>query len=470
MNTRLKNQYLIKTAFFACIFPMFSLVSGIVFAGSCSPGIPCTGYSITANPTAGTDANYNGPKTGQPTPYTGGSCDGNFMNQIISNAYLGASREVIMSEQLINKPDSVLAYTCFDQLLAKTAHNGGVFSETQTFGAGTSARNVALKAGDDSGGDSYDGSDENDGEISPDSGSGLFQVPPPSCSQSPCEDYTVDLQNYTSLGVSYDQRLDTLLNDVVMQSLNTYLSTNFNHTYLGGSSSISRTSTAISSTSYNCSEMQTVWQIAQCADFGEYDRFRTFSDLVRQDPRAFPTACSPSNIATDSDDTVDTSNVSINFSYTVSLPCPEADGNNTGSTANTGITNAQIDVANNCNYTYADFDILEPLTSIVKSPVVSATPSAQDSAKLLSGHPTLCSDPLPTGVLVLSYQHSMSSFGTIAEPLVVRYVHYDHVCPNPGCYYIPVKVPMPLVPGSPLEILNIQNVPAVASVGVCSPL
>lgn len=460
-----------------CFFSGLALFSHDAFS-ACSPGIPCTDYTLTANPTAGTDAALNGKKTGQPAPYTGGTCDGNYMNQIISNAYLGASRELIMSEQLINKPDSVLAYTCFDQLVAMTAHYGGTLSETQTFGADTDPRGFALKAGDDSGGDDYDGDNVSDGEIDPDSGAGLMGVPPPDCTENtddhPCETYTVDLTNKTGITGSYNERLDYLLGKVVMESLNTYLTSNFNHTYLGGSSSINRTSTAITATSYNCSEMATVWLLSQCADFGEYDRFRTFSDLVVKDPRAFPTGCSPANIADDSDEKVDSNNVELIFPYTISKPCPDADANNTGATANTGITNKQIDLAHNCNYTYADFDIIEPLMSIVKSSALSPISSpTQMAAKAMSGHPILCSDPIPTGVIVISYTHTLASLGPLVTPLVIRYVHYDHVCPNPGCYYIPVKYPMAYVPaagGTPLNLLNITSVPTVSSTGVCSPL
>lgn len=460
------------------------------YAGSCSPGIPCTDYTLTANPTAGTTTTLNGPKTGKTSPYTERSCDGNFMNQIVSNAFLGASRDVIMSEQLINKPDSVLAYTCFDQILARTAQNGGILSESQTFGAGTSARGFALKAGNDQGGDGYDGSDQNDGQISPDSGSGLVGVPPPSCSQSPCETYTVNLTSYDSIATTYDQRLDRLLQEVAMTSLTTYLNNNFNHNYLGGSSSLTRTTSAISAASYTCNDMNRVWLASQCSDFGEYDKFRTFSNLVLQDPRAFPTGCSASNIAPDSNDIVDTTNVDFQFSHTISKPCPDADGNNTGSTANTGITNKQIDVANNCNYSYADFDILEPLMGIIKSPVLSTTPSAQDAAKLMSGHPIVCSAPIPTGIVVISYDHALASIGPLPRvPILVRFVHNDHVCPNPGCHYVPgtpgstsgswgtpYKVPASnsgagaIVPGNRIDLMDITSVPTISGTGFCWPL
>lgn len=461
------------------------------YAGTCSPGIPCTDYSLSADPNAGTTATLNGPKTGKTSPYTERSCDGNFMNQIVSNAFLGASRDVIMSEQLINKPDSVLAYTCFDQLLARTAQRGGILSESQTFGAGTSARAVALKAGNDNGGDGYDGSDENDGEINGNSGTDLIAVPPPSCSQSPCQTYTVDL-GIPSFA-SHTQRLDRLLQEIAMTSLTTYLNTNFNHNYLGGSSSLTRTTSAISATSYSCDDMNRVWIASQCSNFGEYDKFRNFSDLVVQDPRTFPARCAGNNPSNDPpipSDNIPSTNIEAQFSHTISKPCPDADNNNNGSTANTGITNRQIDLANNCNYTYADFDILEPLMGIVKSPVISSTPSAQDAAKLMSGHPLFCSAPIPTGVVVISYDHILTSVGPLPRvPVLVRFVHNDHVCPNPGCHYVPgnpgstsgawgtpYKYPASnsgsgaIIPGNRIDIMDITNLPTVSSTGFCWPL
>lgn len=474
-----------------------------VHAGSCSPGIPCTTYTLSAQPDAGTNASYNGPKTGQPAPYTGGSCDGNFMNQIISQAYLGASREKIMSQQLIQKPDSVLAYTCFDQILGQTAQFGGVFSESTTFGRDSNGnrRGFALRAGDDSdSAQDNDGSDENQGTITGNGSNGDWISPtPPQCDDAPCEEYWVidsagrfremgtlaATGTFGSSSVQYNARLDNLLARTVTSSMYRYLNSNFNHPYLGGSTSINRTTP--SGGSYNCPEMGTIWQIAQCSDFGEYDRFRTFSDLVTQDPRAFPTGCSPSNIADDSDDEVDSSNPPLLFTHALSVPCP---GTTTSGGANTGITNAQIEVANNCSYNYASFDIYNPHFRIVKSPVNSA--SANSATKLLTGHPMIgagspptgCSAPIPTGVTVMTYEHNLVSIGTTLGlpvppvPLVVLVYHNEHVCPNPGCHYLPAgKYPdsspsynvVPGVSGSKLRLLDASSYKPSHS-GWCIPL
>lgn len=475
--------------------------TSVAHAGSCSPGIPCTTYTLSAQPTAGTNAAYNGPKTGQPSPYTGGSCDGNFMNQIIGQAYLGASREKIMSEQLIQKPDSVLAYTCFDQLLGQTAQHGGVFSETLTFGRNTGGnrRGFALKAGDDSDGTNpNDGSNESNGQIT----GSLIGVPPPQCTANnanePCEEYwvvdssgrfremgtLVATGTFGSSTVQHDARLDNLLARTVTSSMYRYLNSNYNHTYLGGSSTINRTSAG---GGYNCPEMGTIWQIAQCSDFGEYDRFRSFSDLVTQDPRAFPTGCSPANIANDSDDEIDSSNPPLLFSYSVSAPCP---GTSTTGGANTGITNAHIDMANNCNYNYASFDVFNPHFKIVKSPINSASPAS--ATKLLTGHPLIgtgspptgCSAPLPTGVTVMTYEHNLVSIGATlglpvpTVPLVVLVYHNEHVCPNPGCHYLPAgKYPdtnpsyniIPGISGSKLNLIDASSYKPSHS-GWCVPL
>lgn len=452
MNNKLKHHA-------SCIALCVAFIALICFlpkAGfaACSPGIPCTGYDLNAPPTGtdyATDPNYNGPKTGEKSPYATGSCDGNFMDQIYGKAYLEASRDMIMSEQIIRKPDSVLEYSCFDQLIAKTFHQAGPIFSNNT--ADYTSRGFAFKTGDE------------DGSVSAEK---------PTCTAGPCDTYTVSF-----LAPRYG--LDNNLFDVIITPLKEYITKNFGHTYLGGASSIDShmNFTNIGPDSYICSEMSTVWEMAQCTDFGEDDRFRSFDDLVHEDPRAFPQACSPANIANDSDNKVDTNSPPLLFDAPISLACPIScpnaasaahshsscgDSSTTGN-AKTGVTNTQIELANNCKYTYASFDVIKPYFNLVKSPVVTTAPTAQDAAKKLFGHPTLCSAPIPTGVIVLSYTHAPSA----SSVNVNRFVHYDHVCPNPGCYYVPVKQPLPILPGSPFDVNKIIALPPIAT-GVCAPM
>lgn len=425
-------------------------------AAACSPGIPCTTYDLTSVPDAGVNPSYNGPKTGQASPYTSGACDGNFMNQITSRAFMQASRETVMSAQIITKPDSVLEYTCFDQYIAKTAHQAGpIFSETDQF----ANRGFALRSGTGGPGDS--GNDEGDGSI--DSAS------PPACSASPCDTYTTQMPN---------TQLDNRLRELLLDTLNAYITNNFNHTFLGGEISIDNNMnlTSIGGDSYNCSHMNTVWNVAQCVDFGEHDRFRSFEILSTRDPRALPAVCTGATATDDSSNPLDDSSSSRKipdqfirflfgsatipslFEYDDGLvdPCPAVSGS---TSTTTGITTDQIRLSNNCDYSYVTFDPMRTYFNIMKSPV-DPTGSLTDAAVMgLRGHPLTCSPPLPTGMLAVTYKHEygpgLFPYANIINPDRIRYVYMDHVCPNPGCYYRPTSmVPWPEaynpVTGAPL--------------------
>lgn len=377
---------------FACLAFYALALSGVAVAAPapCSPGIPCTTYTVDTQTDAGTNPSYNGPKTGEPAPHTTGSCDGNFMNQIYAKAFLQASRQVIMSEQLIRKPDSVLEYTCFDQFLAKTAHTAGpIFSESTAY----QNRSVTLRTKDGT-------------------------------------------SNYTINAVFSNTRLDNVLNLLVVDSLRNYINSNFGHTFLGGSTSIDNNMnlSGIAANNYNCSHMSTVWNIAKCSDFGEDDKFRSFSTLASSDPRALPAACSNGAVSPSSNGYAALEAIGV-MTLDYSTPCPAstpAPGN-----LRTGMNSDLIRVSNNCDYQYSDFDIIDPSFSRVKSR--GTTP-----AQIAMGHPALCSSPIPTGVLVETFTTDEASSPIGMQALTpTRYVHYEHICPNPGCYYAPIQVLAP---------------------------
>lgn len=77
----------------------------------CINGIPC----IDADDTT-TRADPEDPSPANVSKSDHGSCSADFMNQIYARAYIEAEREVAMASVAIKKPDSVLEYTCFDQL------------------------------------------------------------------------------------------------------------------------------------------------------------------------------------------------------------------------------------------------------------------------------------------------------------------------------------------------------------------
>jgi hypothetical protein len=62
-------------------------------------------------------------------------CDTQYWKQMSARAWMEAEREIMMNQNLIFKPDSVLEYTCFDRMARLTAHKGGdTFTHTTYFG------------------------------------------------------------------------------------------------------------------------------------------------------------------------------------------------------------------------------------------------------------------------------------------------------------------------------------------------
>lgn len=388
-------------------------------------GIPCTNYDIYTTPTSGTDDTFNGLKDGG-----SGACDGNFMNQIYSRAFMEASREVIMSEQLIHKPDSVLEYTCFDELIDMAAHHAGFFSESQKWD------DMDIKLWTD--GDHNRETTINDG-----SGSGL-------------------LPNQDDYSVFEDDRLDGILEDLLMNSLQDYVDDNFGHTFMGEASTIDNnlSTSSIGDSTYSCSHMSTIWAISKCVDFGEDDRFRSFSHLIgansgQGDPRTIPESCSPSH---DSDDSITSGTASTKLDQTnpgtimdsggIVEKCPPAGGTVSG--VNTGFSNDLIRLANNCDATsgsnlnvFSAFDTMDTHTDLIKA-VGAYVPGTGNAAGVI-----ICSDPLPTGIPIITYNISGNAGGPTGVIIARTYqIHYDHICPNPGCHYLPAKVSYVL--GAPL--------------------
>ncbi len=433
------------TAFFAV-----ALIPAHAYA-ACSPGIPCTGYTVGSNPTANTDAAFNGPKSGAPAPYDETACDANFMNQIYSRAFMEANREVIMSQQLINKPDSVLEYTCFDQHVSMVARQAGpIFSESQDW------RNRVIEiwtAGTDS---TYGGT----------AGSRTTTI-----INTPNVNIWPD---QTSYSVFEDDRLDNILEASLFDTLQDYIDGNFAHTLLGEATTIDNSiDTSAIGANYNCSHMSTLWNIAKCIDFGEDDRFRSFATLVSQDPRSIPLACSPSAIANDSIRAgIDTTKVDTAATGTpasmpsggISDPCPAAGG--PASSAETGFSDDLIRLSTNCDTgaasnSFASFDPIETYQNLLNG----VGEYAAGTGGSASGNIT-CAPAIPTGVPVITYRISDTNSTAGTGPGGIRVadreprIHYDHFCPNPGCFYDVTTQAYTL--GAPL--------PATTPTGTCRPL
>ncbi len=450
-------------------------------AGTCSPGIPCTGYDIYNQTDAGTSGSYNGAKSGGTAisggNYTTTACDGNFMNQIYARAFMEAQREVLMSEQIIHKPDSVLEYTCFDQYIGLAAeHLDEIFSAHQ----GWNEKEIELASEEDD--TDPDEVTINDSDTS----------------------YYDDQDDFS---VFANDRYDNLLEDLLLENLEDYIDNNFDHTFMGESITLDNDlDTGGITPDYECAHMSAIWEIAKCVDFGEDDRFRSFEHLVEYDPRSIPQACPQSDtvstpttqifsdssgqgssISEGDDDTKlderssgDELTIGVNIpSESITTPqfslntggilttmpseglddkCPDAAAPNTN--VNTDFSNDLLRVANNCDAQsstsgtagepntniYSSFDLMESYRNLTKGFALIGIPGAgSDTGSII------CTDtqPIPTGVPVITYTHSFtntpSDFDSVQRNM---FIHYDHICPNPGCYYQPVK--LPYIQGTPI--------------------
>ncbi len=56
-------------------------------------------------------------------PEVPATCDGDFYNVMSNRAWMESEREMEVAQRLILKPDSVLEYSCFDQILEANAQN-----------------------------------------------------------------------------------------------------------------------------------------------------------------------------------------------------------------------------------------------------------------------------------------------------------------------------------------------------------
>lgn len=207
----------------------------------CTPGIPCIVDKTPNDPTISTDGpNAAGMPNAKKTDSA--TCDADFMNQIYARAWMEVQRENIMNEVVIRKPDSVMEYTCFDQL-------------TNFTGTGAYAANV---------------------KITSTKGPGWINRP---------------LNAIPSVYIDVNPGdLAQSLQRLVLKSLKNYLKNNFAHTFLGGLTGKDYAGGGGSAGSgYNCDMMNSVHFLAQCQNIivGD-DPFMTFTNLISADPRKLP--------------------------------------------------------------------------------------------------------------------------------------------------------------------------------------
>lgn len=206
---------------------------------ACAPGIPCIVNKTTPNPNTGPNA----PKLDGST-----TCDADMMNQIYSKAFLEATRQNIMNEVLIRKPDSILEYTCFNAHADDAAPKlGSIFSET------TRWQNYTVPI---------------NGEI----------YTRPNYAPVPFVNVTID--------VNMGPRLQTKIQNLVLTSVSAYIGSQFGHSFLGGSGGIDYAAGTLP-----CTNMDDVYFLSKCKDFATDDQFLSFQALTSLDPRQLPAAC-----------------------------------------------------------------------------------------------------------------------------------------------------------------------------------
>ncbi len=218
---------------------------------ACTPGLPCVTNATPNTPMDNTDG-PNAPGSPNVNKSASNTCDADFMNQIYSRAFIEAEREVVLSQVAIRKPDSVLEYTCFDQLASLVATKAApLFSESNEW------QNVTV--------------DISAGALS---ASTILSVPP-------------------VIGRLGDT-LENLVLTALVGSGGAYIDENFAHDFLGGAAigldgDISDTIPV----NYTCDWMATLYDFVHCVDFMSDDQFFSFSQLAALDPRALPAMCNP---------------------------------------------------------------------------------------------------------------------------------------------------------------------------------
>ncbi|MGQ0527023.1 MAG: hypothetical protein ACT4OY_03180 [Alphaproteobacteria bacterium] len=245
------------------------------------------------------------------------SCDADFMNQMYARSFLEASRETTMNQAILRKPDSVLEYTCFGKQ-AENAASGldGIFS----------------------GG-------------SP--GTTTIPGPPPVTTRS----------------------LPNLVNDLIADALEKYITNNFGHSYLGGAMSPDPPA------GNTCSIMKEVYNAAKCSNMPE-SPFITFKSLIDTDPRILPPG------------------------YECALPAPPEIA---------PFTQAMIDVSENKDLAFVKFDKMDTYLKFLQDPAACPGPA------------------IPTGVII---QKTTLDNDPAGNPIITPAGEYiERICPNLKCYY-----------------------------------
>ncbi len=269
-------------------------------------------------------------------------CDTEYWKQMSARAWMEAEREIMMNQNLIFKPDSVLEYTCFDQMVNLTASKGGkIFSHTNYFGQ------PIMEEGDDIG-------------------------------------------------------LTRSLDKVVYSALQTYINGNFGHDFLGGRAQKLTIGNKDSQLvppvpgveeGYLCNTMANVWQAAKCANFIDNDAYKNTDGFYPfktikghngtpavagydsiQETRLFPTSCA-------------------------SLGGPPGGGGYGHNLGPAGTWLDQIALANNVAGNGELYPFKQPLSEIYENVNAMTAAYGSDNGE---GGTVQCGSPIATGVTVFT--------------------------------------------------------------------
>ncbi len=120
--------------------------------------------------------------------------------------------------------------------------------------------------------------------------------------------HTEEIFSESHAGQCFPDSLDCSLEGLVISALTPYITENFNHSFLGGKSNLSRAAYDPNNTEM-CTVMRDVWALAKCHNFmleADVDGFLSFSDYAGTDPRLLPVSCTnPANVAADWDDNIE---------------------------------------------------------------------------------------------------------------------------------------------------------------------
>lgn len=188
-------------------------------------------------------------------------CSTDTWTAIVNQSVLQTRREMLMNQRYIAKADSVLVYSCFQDMYTHAGETLGIFSETQRWA-----------------------------NIQVDIIGRVVTV-------------NVNMGAYS---------LDGAIANAVDSAVSAYLDSNFNHEFLGGtltgplasssggggSGGDDNHSHTESQYGYPCGTMSKVWQMAKCHNATDTPLFYKFEDLIDNDPRIYPHnyACKDSGI------------------------------------------------------------------------------------------------------------------------------------------------------------------------------